>query len=149
MGAVGSGPGMRADRPDTEPDRHARGPQPLRDGLRVAGVVGRRQPFAGLDDHRRDAEPGVHRAISQPVGPPPSTSRLLRQLPGQRRLAVRPRPDRVEARNRRLLREAANGDDHVVAMQLVDTLVVADLDPALTDDPGDAPVGERARVDQP
>jgi hypothetical protein len=51
--------GAGADGPDPEPDVDAIVTQGVGDDLRVAGVIGRGEPVARLDDRHGDAEAGV------------------------------------------------------------------------------------------
>jgi hypothetical protein len=133
------------DRPDAEPDVDAVAPQELLDRLGVAGMLGRHQPAARLDDRHRDAEPDVDLRQLAACRPAAEDEQALRQLASEGRLAVRPDPDAVEAGQRRPARLRPDGHDHVRRLDLVGLGVVADLDAAAADDPGAAAVADRAR----
>ncbi len=89
-------------------------------------------------------------ASSQPVGPPPRTSRLARQLAGERRLAIGPAPGSCRGR-----RSAARFDSEPTAtttfvpVELVRGVVMADRDPPAADDRAAAAVGHGAGLAQP
>ena len=63
-------------------------------------MVGRGEARPGLDDRRRDAEPGVDLGQLAAGRPAAQDQQAAWQLAGERRLLVRPDVDPVDARDR-------------------------------------------------
>ena len=144
VGPVAAGAGTGAHGANAEPDIHAVTAQELGDRLGVAGMLGRHQAVAGLDDRDRDAEADVDLRQLAAGRPAAQDDEALRQLAGEGRLAVRPHPDAVEARQGWDLRGRADRDHDLPSVDLVDLGVVADLDMSAARDPGGAPIAGRA-----
>ncbi len=142
-----SGPGRGG--PDAEPDVDAVPAEKRRDDLGVPGVLGRHEPVARLDDGDRDAEAGVDLGELAARRTAAEDEQALRQLTGQGRLAIGPRPDGVEPGQRRNLRPRADGHDDVLAADLVGPVVVPDLDPSAPDDPRRAAEADGSHVLEP
>ena len=104
------------------------------------------QPRSGLHDRHRDPEADVHLRQLAAGRTATEDDDALRQLTGERRLAVRPRVGIRQSLDRRQLRHRAHGDEHVVRFQQVCLTVVADLDPAHAHDPGRPAIRGAARI---
>ena len=89
-GAPGRRAGPSRRRAPARPDR-----------VRVARMVGRREPRAGLHDRRRDPEAGVDLGELAAGRAAAEDQQAGRQLAGERRFAVRPARDLLEAVDRR------------------------------------------------
>ena len=149
VGAVGAGTRPRAGRAHAEPQVHPISAEELSNHLGVPGVLGRHQAVAGLDDGRRHLEAGEDLGQLAARRPAAQHEQAGRQLAGERRLAVRPDPDAIEAGQRRHPRLRPDRDENVRRPDLVDLVVVADLDEATAGDAPRAPVADRARVLEP
>ena len=147
--AVGAASRPGRGRPDAEADVDSIAPEQLGDNLRVARMLGRHQPITGLDDRDRDAESNVDLGELAAGRATAEDDEAPRQLAGERRLSVRPRPDRVEPGQRRDLGRRSDRDHHLPPGDLVGPVVVADLDPAATDDARGPAVAHRARLLEP
>ena len=146
VGAVGPGAGPGAHRPDAEADADARSHEGRADGFGVAGMLGRHQPRAGLDDRHGHAEPGVDLRELAAGRPAADDEQALGQLAGQRRLAVRPVRDVADPVEGRDLGGGADGHDDVVTGQLRGGPLVRHVDPPAADDAPGPAEGPGARV---
>ena len=134
VGAASARTGTRTDGPD--PGSH-RDPVPLQGGahrLRIARMIGRREARTGLDDRGRHAEPHVDLGKLAAGRPAAQDDQALRQLPGQRRLPVRPRSGPREPLDRGPLRDGTDGHDDVPGGQRMGDPVVTDRHATATDD---------------
>ena len=119
VGTVPARRGPRPQRADTGPNRHAVGLECGAQDLGIARVVGRCEPWPGLDDRRRDAEPGIDLGQLAAGRSATEDEQAAWQLAGQRRLLVGPGDDLVEALDRRPLGDRTDSDDDVRAGQLM------------------------------
>ena len=99
-------------------------------------MVGRREPWAGLDDRRRDVEPGVDLGEFTAGRAATEDDQALWQLAGERRLLVGPRVGLAKTLDRGDLRCRTHRDDDVRGTELVVDAVMRNLDPAAADDRG-------------
>ncbi len=128
VGAVRAGPRLGPDRPDAEPDVDVVALERLERGFGVARMVGGDEPLARLDHGDGHAEPGVDLGQLDPGRAAAQHEQAARQLAGAGRVLVRPGVDGLDPLDRRQLRPRADGDDHVLRLELVARVVVADRD---------------------
>ncbi len=103
--------------------------------LGAAWMLGGRQAGAGLHDGHRDAEPGVDLRELTPGRPTAEHQQGSWQLPGERRLAVRPGPGPGEPFDRRELGRRTHCDDDVPRAQLLGCARMGDRHHATARDP--------------